>query len=60
MGRKEEQRAKCSPVKMMGFFDMVRSAWYAQKGINAEVKVEVKCGGWLAKDVSPPVYIKGK
>ena len=38
------------PGSSRAFWEKFKSVWYAQKGINAELQVEVKWGGWLTWD----------
>ena len=46
-GAKEEQRGKVMPGNVEGFAEMFNSVLKAQKGMNAELQLEVRWGGWL-------------
>ena len=46
------------PGRVRLFFEMFKSVLKAQNGMNAELQVDIKCGGWLAWDGSPPMIKK--
>ena len=47
MGRKEEQRGKFIPGTAKELSLMLKLVLKAQNGMNAELQLDVKWGGWL-------------